>query len=96
MPDAVSARWAASVACFNVDAGRTGSPRATTPWSVSATSWPPTLAPPMVNVASAERVMAMVADTVAKGARVALEPVRKGAVVPPDNLVGARRTSLPL
>ena len=48
---------------------------------------------PMVNVAAAERVMAMVADTVAKGAKVALEPVRKGAVVSPGILVGAARNS---
>jgi acyl-CoA reductase-like NAD-dependent aldehyde dehydrogenase len=48
---------------------------------------------PMVNVAAAERVMAMVADTVAKGAKVALEPVRKGAVVSPGILVGAARSS---
>ena len=48
---------------------------------------------PMVNVAAAERVMAMVADTVAKGAKVALDPVRKGAVVSPGILVGAARTS---
>ena len=48
---------------------------------------------PMVSVAAAERVMAMVADTVAKGARVALEPVRRGAVVSPGIIVGAARTS---
>ncbi len=48
---------------------------------------------PMVSVASAERVMAMVADTTAKGAKVALEPVRRGAVVSPGILVGAARTS---
>ena len=48
---------------------------------------------PMVNVAAAQRVMAMVGDTVAKGAKVALEPVRKGAVVSPGILVGAARTS---
>ena len=48
---------------------------------------------PMVNVAAAQRVMAMVGDTVAKGAKVALEPVRRGAVVSPGILVGAARTS---
>ena len=48
---------------------------------------------PMVNVASAERVMAMVKDAEDRGAKVALAPVRKGAVVSPGILVSAPRAS---
>lgn len=46
---------------------------------------------PMVNVASAERVMAMVKDAEDRGAKVALRPVREGAVVSPGILVSAPR-----
>jgi len=38
--------------------------------------------------ASAKRVMAMCADAIAKGARYALEPTRKAALVSPGILVG--------
>jgi acyl-CoA reductase-like NAD-dependent aldehyde dehydrogenase len=42
---------------------------------------------PMVSAAAAERVMAMCADAIAKGARYALEPTRKNAIVSPGILV---------
>jgi acyl-CoA reductase-like NAD-dependent aldehyde dehydrogenase len=48
---------------------------------------------PMVNVASAERVMAMFERSAAAGGQVALAPVRHGAVVSPGILVGAPRSS---
>lgn len=43
---------------------------------------------PMVSKASADRVMAMCADALAKGARYALEPRQTGAVVSPGILTG--------
>ncbi len=42
----------------------------------------------MVSKASADRVMAMCADALAKGARYALEPRQTGAVVSPGILTG--------
>jgi acyl-CoA reductase-like NAD-dependent aldehyde dehydrogenase len=42
---------------------------------------------PMVSAAAAERVTAMCADAIARGARYALEPTRKGAIVSPGILV---------
>lgn len=48
---------------------------------------------PMVNVASAERVMAMVQDAEDRGAKVALRPVRNGAFVSPGILLSAPRAS---
>jgi acyl-CoA reductase-like NAD-dependent aldehyde dehydrogenase len=48
---------------------------------------------PMVSAASAERVMAMCADAIAKGARYVLEPVRKGALVSPGILTGVSSES---
>ncbi|HEY6831050.1 MAG TPA: aldehyde dehydrogenase family protein [Pseudolabrys sp.] len=42
---------------------------------------------PMVSLASAERVMAMCAEAIAKGAHYALEPVRRNAVVSPGIVV---------
>lgn len=42
---------------------------------------------PMVSAAAAERVIAICADAIAKGARYALEPSRKGAIVSPGILV---------
>ena len=42
---------------------------------------------PMVHAAAAERVMAMVADAMERGARAVLEPVRTGATVSPGILV---------
>ncbi|MCP3395328.1 aldehyde dehydrogenase family protein [Bradyrhizobium sp. CCGB12] len=42
---------------------------------------------PMVSAAAAERVTVMCADAIAHGARYALEPTRKGAVVSPGILV---------
>lgn len=42
---------------------------------------------PMVSLASAERVMAMCADAIAKGGRYALEPKRDGATVSPGIVV---------
>jgi acyl-CoA reductase-like NAD-dependent aldehyde dehydrogenase len=48
---------------------------------------------PMVSLAAAERVMAMCADAIAKGARYALEPTRKGAIVSPGILVDVARDS---
>jgi acyl-CoA reductase-like NAD-dependent aldehyde dehydrogenase len=46
---------------------------------------------PMVSAAAAERVMAMCADAIAKGARCALEPTRKDAIVSPAILVDVSR-----
>ncbi len=46
---------------------------------------------PMVNVAAAERVMAMVEDAEGRGAQVVLRPVRSGAVVSPGILRSAPR-----
>lgn len=46
---------------------------------------------PMVSVAAADRVMAMVHDAAARGAKLALAPQRHGAVVSPAILVGAPR-----
>jgi acyl-CoA reductase-like NAD-dependent aldehyde dehydrogenase len=48
---------------------------------------------PMVSAAAAERVMAMCADAIAKGAHYALEPVRKGALVSPGIVAGVSRES---
>jgi acyl-CoA reductase-like NAD-dependent aldehyde dehydrogenase len=48
---------------------------------------------PMVSMAAAERVMAMCADAIAKGARYALEPTRRGAIVSPGILVDVPRES---
>jgi acyl-CoA reductase-like NAD-dependent aldehyde dehydrogenase len=42
---------------------------------------------PMVSAAAAERVIAICANAIAKGARYALEPSRKGAIVSPGILV---------
>lgn len=46
---------------------------------------------PMATRAAAERVMAMCADAIARGARYALEPVRDGATVSPGVLVDLPR-----
>lgn len=46
---------------------------------------------PMVSVAAAERVMAMVEDAIKHGARAALMPERRGATVSPGILVAAPR-----
>jgi acyl-CoA reductase-like NAD-dependent aldehyde dehydrogenase len=48
---------------------------------------------PMVSKASADRVMAMCADALAKGARYALEPRQTGAVVSPGILTGVSTDS---
>lgn len=48
---------------------------------------------PMVTLAAAERVMAMVEDAQSRGARVALAPVRNGAVVSPGIVVSAPRAA---
>jgi len=48
---------------------------------------------PMVSVAAADRVMAMCADAVAKGAKYALEPRRDGALVSPAILTGVPKSA---
>jgi acyl-CoA reductase-like NAD-dependent aldehyde dehydrogenase len=48
---------------------------------------------PMVSHAAADRVMAMFADAVAKGARVALAPVQEGGLVSPGIVVRAPRNA---
>ena len=48
---------------------------------------------PMVSAAAAERVMAVCVDAIAKGARYALEPTRRGALVSPGILSGVSRQS---
>ncbi|WP_431284336.1 aldehyde dehydrogenase family protein [Humitalea sp. 24SJ18S-53] len=55
--------------------------------NVGAVGDPRTDIGPMVTLASAERVMALVADAQAKGARALLPPVRDGALVSPGILV---------
>ncbi len=54
--------------------------------NVGEASDPKTDVGPMVSAAAAERVMAMCADAIAKGARYALEPTRTGAIVSPGIL----------
>jgi acyl-CoA reductase-like NAD-dependent aldehyde dehydrogenase len=48
---------------------------------------------PMISLAAAERVMSMAADAIARGARYALEPVRRDCLVSPGILVDAPRDS---
>jgi acyl-CoA reductase-like NAD-dependent aldehyde dehydrogenase len=48
---------------------------------------------PMVHLAAAERVIAMVADAVGRGAMLALEPRRDGATVSPGILLDVSRDS---
>jgi acyl-CoA reductase-like NAD-dependent aldehyde dehydrogenase len=48
---------------------------------------------PMVHAGAAERVMAMVADAVARGAALALAPERNGATISPGILTGVARES---
>jgi acyl-CoA reductase-like NAD-dependent aldehyde dehydrogenase len=48
---------------------------------------------PMVHAASAERVMAMVADAVDRGATLALAPIRNGTTISPGILTGVTRES---
>jgi acyl-CoA reductase-like NAD-dependent aldehyde dehydrogenase len=56
---------------------------------VGSATDPKTDVGPMVSAAAAERVMAMCADAIAKGARYALEPSRAGAIVSPGIVVDA-------
>jgi acyl-CoA reductase-like NAD-dependent aldehyde dehydrogenase len=55
--------------------------------NVGEASDPKTDVGPMVSVAAAERVTTMCADAIARGARYALEPTRRGAIVSPGILV---------
>ena len=48
---------------------------------------------PMVHAGAAERVMAMVADAVERGAKLALTPERSGATISPGILTGVTRDS---
>src|SRR5258708_25172761 len=48
---------------------------------------------PMVHAAAAERVMAMVADAVERGAKLALAPEQNGATISPGILTGVTRGS---
>jgi acyl-CoA reductase-like NAD-dependent aldehyde dehydrogenase len=61
--------------------------------SVGDATDPKTDVGPMVSAAAAERVMAMCADAIGKGAHYALEPARKGALVSPGILAGVSRES---
>jgi acyl-CoA reductase-like NAD-dependent aldehyde dehydrogenase len=56
---------------------------------VGAPEAPGTDVGPMVSLAAAERVMAMAAEAIARGARFALEPRREGCLVSPGILVEA-------
>lgn len=60
---------------------------------VGAATDPTTDVGPMVSAAAAERVMAMCADAIEKGAHFALEPRRDGAIVSPGILVDVSRES---
>jgi len=60
---------------------------------VGPASDPATDVGPMVHVAAAERVMAMVKDAVDRGAALALEPRRTGATVSPGILLDVPRAS---